>query len=128
MARVARKTGMAWAAQVAGLAWSHPHTMRMRGGFTAAAGVGLALAFATFNPADPSLNAASPEHPTNMMGAPGAVVADIGVQSLGLGCAFVALLMVVLGLPRVTDAEPAATRGAIRLRALVGVLGVMTFA
>jgi S-DNA-T family DNA segregation ATPase FtsK/SpoIIIE len=128
MARVARKTGMAWAMQIAGLAWSHPHTARMRGGFTAAAGVGLAIAFATYNPADPSLNAAAPERPGNIMGMPGAVVADIGVQSLGLACAFAALLMVVLGLSRVTAAEPNETRGAIRLRALVGTLGVLTFA
>src|SRR3954469_12907832 len=36
--------------------------------------------------------------------------------------------MVVRGLSRFPPAEPAATRGAIRLRALVGTLGVMTFA
>jgi len=127
MARAARKTGMAWAMQIAGLAWSHPHTARMRGGFVAAAGVGLAAAFATYNPADPSLNAAGPERPTNIMGLPGAMAADIGVQSLGLACAFVALLMVVLGLSRVTAAEPNESRGSIRLRALAGTLGVLTF-
>ncbi|MDB5419573.1 MAG: cell division protein FtsK/SpoIIIE [Phenylobacterium sp.] len=128
MARAARKTGMAWAMQVAGLAWSHPHTARMRGGFTAAAGVGLAAAFATYNPADPSLNAAAPERPGNVMGLPGALAADIGVQSLGLACALLALMMVVLGLSRVTAAEPNETRGAIRLRALVGTLGILTLA
>src|ERR1700736_1948686 len=105
MARVARKTGVAWAMQVAGLAWSHPHTARMRGGFAAAAGVGLAAAFATYNPADPSLNAAAPERPTNIMGLPGALAADIGVQSLGLACALLALMMLVLGLSRVTAAQ-----------------------
>ncbi|MDB5444062.1 MAG: cell division protein FtsK, partial [Phenylobacterium sp.] len=128
MARAARKTGMAWAMQVAGLAWSHPHTARMRGGFTVAAGVGLAAAFATYNPADPSLNATAPERPGNIMGLPGALAADIGVQSLGLACALLALMMVVLGLSRVAAAEPNETRGAIRLRALVGTLGILTLA
>src|SRR5689334_21185448 len=122
MARVARKTGMAWVAQVAGLAWSHPHTARMRGGFVAAFGVVLAAAFATYNPADPSLNAAGPDRPSNVLGAPGAALADIGVQSLGLACAPLALLMVVLGLSRVTAAEPQETRAALRLRAMLGCL------
>jgi len=128
MARVARKTGMAWVLQIAGLTWSHPNTARMRGGFIAAAGVGLAAAFATYNAADPSLNAASPERAANVMGAPGAVVADLGVQSLGIACAFVALLMVVLGLSRVTAAEPSDSRAALRLRALTGLLGVLMLA
>jgi len=128
MARAARKTGTAWAMEVASLAWSHPHTARMRGGFTAAAGVALAAAFATYNPADPSLNAAGPDRPANALGMPGAALADIGVQSFGLACGLAALLMVVLGLSRVTAADPDATRGPIRLRTLVGVLGVLTLA
>ncbi|MFC3071302.1 FtsK/SpoIIIE family DNA translocase [Phenylobacterium soli] len=128
MARVARKTGTAWAMEVAGLAWAHPHTARMRGGFTAAAGVALAAAFATYNPADPSLNAAGGGAPTNILGGPGAMLADLGVQSLGIASAFVALLMVVLGLSRVTAASPGLSRSEIRLRALVGALGVLTLA
>jgi len=128
MARAARKTGTAWAMAVASLAWSHPHTARMRGGFTAAAGVALAAAFATYNPADPSLNAAGPDHPANALGMPGATLADVGVQSFGVACALIALIMVVLGLSRVTAADPDATRGGIRLRALVGALGVLTLA
>ncbi|THD74260.1 MAG: cell division protein FtsK [Phenylobacterium sp.] len=128
MARTARKTGMAWAMGVAGLAWSHPQTARLRGGIVAATGVALAAAFATYNPADPSFNAAGPGRPGNALGLPGAALADLGVQSLGLACAFVALAMVVLGLARVTAAEPDQTRGAIRLRALVGLLGVLTLA
>jgi S-DNA-T family DNA segregation ATPase FtsK/SpoIIIE len=128
MARAARKTGMAWAAEVAGLAWSHPAMARFRGGVVAASGVALAAAFATYNPADPSLNAASDGRATNVLGAPGAALADLFVQSLGLACAFAALTMVVLGLARVTAADPDATRGSLRLRALLGLLGVMTFA
>jgi len=128
MARTARKTGMALVWHIAGLAWSHPATARLRGGVTAAAGVALAVAFATYNAADPSLNAASPSAATNALGAPGATLADLGVQSLGLACAFLALTVVVLGLCRAAAAEPAAGRGRLRLRALAGAAGVLAVA
>ena len=128
MARTARKTGMALVWHIAGLAWSHPGTARLRGGVTAAAGAALAVAFATYNAADPSLNAASPSAPANALGRPGAVLADLGVQSLGLACAFLALTVVVLGLCRAAASEPAASRGALRLRALVGAVGVLALA
>jgi S-DNA-T family DNA segregation ATPase FtsK/SpoIIIE len=128
MTRAARKTGAAWAAEVVGLAWAHPTAARLRGGIVAAAGAALAAAFATYNPADPSLNAAGLAQPTNALGAPGATLADVGVQSLGLACALVALVMVVLGLSRVTAADPDATRGRLRLRALAATFGVLTLA
>lgn len=128
MARAARKTGMELFWHIAGLAWSHPSTARLRGGLTAAAGVAAAIAFATYNAADPSLNAAGPGAPQNALGGVGATLADIGVQSLGLGVALAALLMVVLGLSRVTAPEPDLTRGHIRLRALVGAVGVLALA
>jgi len=126
MARAARKTGMELFLHIAGLAWAHPHTARMRGGVLAAAGVTLAVAFATYNATDPSLNASSAAAPTNALGAPGAVLADIAIQSLGLSSGMAALLMVLLGLSRVTSADPDASRGHLRLRALVGALGVVT--
>ena len=128
MARTARKTGMALVGHIASLAWSHPGTLRLRGGVTAAAGAVLAVAFATYNAADPSLNAAGPATPTNALGGPGATLADLGVQSLGLGCAFLALTVVVLGLCRAAASEPAASRGHLRLRALIGALGVLALA
>jgi S-DNA-T family DNA segregation ATPase FtsK/SpoIIIE len=128
MARVARKQGMDLFAHIAGLAWSHPATARLRGGLTAAVGVLLAVAFATYNPIDPSLNAASVAGPANALGRAGAIMADIGVQSLGLACGIAALLMVVLGLSRATSPEPELSRGRLRLRGLVGLFGVLTLA
>ncbi|HEY8573609.1 FtsK/SpoIIIE family DNA translocase [Phenylobacterium sp.] len=128
MARVARKTGVELFWHIAGLAWAHPHTARLRGGVLTAAGVALAVAFATYNPADPSLNAASAAEPANALGGPGAVLADIAVQSLGLACGVAALLMVVLGLARVTAHDPDESRGHLRLRAAVGVLGLLALA
>ena len=68
MARVARKTGWALGAQIAGLAWRHPRTARLRGGVVATLGAALAVSLATYNSADPSLNAASAFRPTNALG------------------------------------------------------------
>jgi S-DNA-T family DNA segregation ATPase FtsK/SpoIIIE len=128
MARAARKTGMALVGHIAGLAWSHPGTARLRGGVTAAAGAALAVAFATYNAADPSLNAAGPDKPANALGGTGAVIADLGVQSLGLACALLALTVVILGLCRAAASDPDASRGHLRLRAAVGVAGVLMLA
>jgi len=128
MARTARKTGMALVGHIAGLAWTHPGTARLRGGVIAASGVAMAAAFATYNAADPSLNAASPAAPTNALGGPGATIADLGVQSLGLASAFVALTVVVLGLCRAAASDPAASRGHLRLRALIGAGAILALA
>ncbi|PZQ65457.1 MAG: cell division protein FtsK [Phenylobacterium zucineum] len=128
MARVARKTGGELALHIAKLTWSHPGTARLRGGLTAAFGVALAAAFATYNPADPSLNAAGPDAPHNVLGGAGAVLADIGIQSLGVAAGLAALLLVTCGLARVADPEPDAARMRLRLRAVLGVLGVLALA
>ncbi|MET3526650.1 FtsK/SpoIIIE family DNA translocase [Phenylobacterium koreense] len=128
MARAARKTGLELGLHVAGLAWSHPAVARLRGGILAAAGIALAVALATYNAADPSLNAASTIAPTNALGAPGATVADIGIQSLGVAAGIGALLMVVFGLGRATTPQPDQTRGKVRLRAAIGALGVLALA
>lgn len=128
MARVARRTGLELGLHIAGLAWTHPNTARLRGGLVAVAGVALAVAFASYNAADPSLNAASVVPPTNALGVPGAIAADVGVQSLGLAAGVLALMMVIFGLSRVTAAHPDETRGHLRLRALAGFGGVLALA
>jgi S-DNA-T family DNA segregation ATPase FtsK/SpoIIIE len=43
----------------------------------------LVLALASYNPADPSLSTATAREPTNILGAPGALVADLLLQALG---------------------------------------------
>ena len=128
MARAARKTGVELGMHIAGLAWSHPATARLRGGIVAAAGIALIIALATYNAADPSLNAASALSPTNALGAPGATAANVGIQSLGLAAGVGALLMVVFGLGRATTPQPDLTRRKVRLRAAIGLLGVMALA
>ncbi|MCW5759463.1 MAG: DNA translocase FtsK 4TM domain-containing protein, partial [Phenylobacterium sp.] len=128
MARAARKTGGELVFHIARLIWDHPAAARLRGGLVAAAGVVLAVAFATYNPADPSLNASGPAAPSNALGGAGAVLADAGIQSLGLAAALAALLLVVCGLARVTDPEPETARLRLRLRAGLGALGVLAVA
>jgi S-DNA-T family DNA segregation ATPase FtsK/SpoIIIE len=128
MARAARKTGGELALHIARLTWNHPATARLRGGVTAAFGAALAVAFATYSSADPSLNAAGPTEPQNALGGGGAVLADIGVQSLGVAAGLAALLIVTCGLSRVADPEPDLSRGRLRLRAAIGTLGVLALA
>ncbi len=128
MARAARRTGLDMAMELAAWAWTQPFSARLRGGVVAAAGLALIAAFATWNSADPSLNVASALPATNILRGPGAVVADIFVQSLGLAAWGLALLMVVFGLTRAVDPDPDAHRRATRLRALVGVGAVLALA
>ncbi|MDP2245161.1 DNA translocase FtsK 4TM domain-containing protein [Pseudomonas sp.] len=116
------------AMELAAWAWTQPFSARLRGGVVAAAGLALIAAFATWNSADPSLNVASALPATNILRGPGAVVADIFVQSLGLAAWGLALLMVVFGLTRAVDPDPDAHRGMTRIRALVGAGAVLALA
>jgi S-DNA-T family DNA segregation ATPase FtsK/SpoIIIE len=50
----------------------------------AALAVALLVAFITFNPADPSFNRAASGATRNLLGAPGAYVADFALQTLGI--------------------------------------------
>ncbi|MDG2521552.1 DNA translocase FtsK 4TM domain-containing protein [Caulobacter segnis] len=125
MARAARRTigELAWDAAKAG--WSAPFTARFRGGLVTAAGVALVLAVATYDAADPSWNAATGGAPGNALGGVGATLADIFMQSLGLAAWGAGLMMVIFGLSRVADQEPDLSRKSTRIRALVGVLGLL---
>jgi len=108
--------------------WDHSTSARLRGGLVAAFGLVLIAAFASYRAADPSWNtsAAGPTH--NLLGPTGAKLADAGLQSLGLAAWVAAALMVVSGLGRVSQKDPAATRARLRLRAGVGALGVLALA
>ncbi len=113
---------------VAHLAWTHDTVARFRGGVTAVVGFGLVLALATYHAADPSFDAASGERARNILGGAGANLADVSIQLLGLSAWVVAVILVATGLARAADRAPAATRGRLRLRAVVGVLGVLALA
>ncbi len=128
MARAARRSGLELGLHIARLTWTHPVAARLRGGVLAAAGLALALALATYHAADPSLNAATAHAPLNVLGRPGATMADVAMQSLGLAAALGALMMVLFGLSRALSPDPDASRTDLRLRAAVGVLGALCLA
>ncbi len=128
MARAARRstTELLWDAFRYG--WVQPWTARFRGGIVTVVGAILLLAIATYNATDPSLNAATGEPARNALGGPGAAVADLLMQSVGLAAWGVALLMLVFGVTRVAQADPDAERKDLRQRAVVGVLGLLALA
>jgi S-DNA-T family DNA segregation ATPase FtsK/SpoIIIE len=124
MARVARRSGMAWLAHAARSQWDGPILARFRGGVVAAMGLGLVLAFASYHATDPSFDAAGAGRPHNLLGPLGADVADLAMQALGLGAWLAALVMVIFGLGRAAERDPAQSRARLRRRALVAALGI----
>ena len=54
----------------------------------------LFLACLTYNPVDPSLNQASSDAPRNLLGLPGAMVADLLIQSVGLAAFLIGPILV----------------------------------
>jgi len=57
----------------------------------------MALAVLSFNPADPSLNHAVDNAPSNLLGATGAITADLLIQFLGLAAALPVLVLFAWG-------------------------------
>ncbi|WGM32675.1 DNA translocase FtsK [Brevundimonas sp. NIBR11] len=78
--------------------WDAPFMVRFRGVLQALLATLLVVALVSWNPADPSLNAASSSAPTNWLGLNGALFADIFMQSLGLAAWPAAALTVAFGL------------------------------
>jgi S-DNA-T family DNA segregation ATPase FtsK/SpoIIIE len=110
------------------LAWSNAGAARARGGVVAAAGAALVVALASYDAADPSLNASAAGQPGNLLGVLGADAADLAMQGLGLAAWAIGLIMVSLGLWRLFDREPARRRRNLRLHSAIGLLGVLTLA
>jgi S-DNA-T family DNA segregation ATPase FtsK/SpoIIIE len=108
--------------------WRAPWTARFRGGVVACLGVAAVVAFATYEPTDPSWNAATSAPPKNLLGGFGAALADAGLQSLGLAAWLAALTMVAAGLARAAARDPVDQRPALRRRALLAGLGALCLA
>jgi S-DNA-T family DNA segregation ATPase FtsK/SpoIIIE len=108
-----------------GQIWEMNWAVRTRGAVCAGAGALLFLSLATRHADDPSLNAASTELPRNMLGGFGAVISDFAFQSLGYPALIAALLMIGMGISRTLARDPRDERRMLRLRALVGTLGVL---
>ncbi|WP_309627098.1 DNA translocase FtsK 4TM domain-containing protein [Brevundimonas sp.] len=86
------------AVQGALMIWDAPFMVRFRGVLQALLATLLVVALVSWNPADPSLNAAASTAPTNWLGANGALFADLFMQSLGLAAWPAAALTVAFGL------------------------------
>jgi S-DNA-T family DNA segregation ATPase FtsK/SpoIIIE len=99
---------------------------RLSGLAVATLGALLAVSLITFHPGDPSLDASSAAHPANLLGALGAAVADLGLQSLGLAAGGIALLAGVAGVAAMVGRPAApARRSGLRLgAAAVGVVAL----
>jgi len=128
MARAAQRSTAELLMDAIAYGWAQPWSARFRGGVVTVVGAGLLLAVATYNAADPSLNAASTTDASNALGGAGAAIADIVMQSLGLAGWGAALLMLVFGVTRASQADPDGERRDLRLRAGVGTLGLLALA
>ena len=78
--------------------WGAPISVKFRGVLQALLAALLLVALTSWNPADPSLNAASGAAPTNWLGLNGALFGDLFMQSLGLAAWPCAILLVAFGL------------------------------
>ncbi len=78
--------------------WDAPFMVRFRGVLQALLATLLVVALVSWNPADPSLNAASSSAATNWLGSNGALFADIFMQSIGLAAWPAAALTIAFGL------------------------------
>jgi len=97
------------------------------GGITLVAlAAALAVALVGYDPADPSLNAAGSGVVANPLGRPGAIAADLLLQSLGVASALLVLLPAVWGW-RVLRHEPIG-RPALRIALLPPTLALATLA
>ena len=105
--------------------WQSPLMARLRGAFTALAGFSFFIALATYHAEDSSLNTAGHGDIQNALGSFGAMIADIGSQSIGLAAWPAAALMIYFGLLRTFHADPDQTRLKLRLHALWATLFVL---
>ncbi len=98
--------------------WRSPIMARLRGACLALAGLADLVALATYHATDPSFNSVGHTNVANALGHFGAIVADVGWQSLGLSAWPAAVLMIYFGTLRTFHHDPDQTRGALRLHAL----------
>jgi len=110
------------------LFWDAPMALRLRGGVVAATGLFLLIAFASYDPADPSWNAASALPATNWLGGAGAIWADVWMQSVGLAAWPAALFILYQGIRRALDADPMKDRAVNHRRSLYALGAILILA
>jgi S-DNA-T family DNA segregation ATPase FtsK/SpoIIIE len=80
---------------------------------------------ATYKAGDASLDAAAPGEPANALGVAGADIADLAIQTLGVGAWAIALILIVVGVSRLAKGGEAPKHAHRRVRAAAGLLGVI---
>ncbi len=110
------------------LFWDAPMALRLRGGVVAATGLFLLVAFASYDPADPSWNAASATPATNWLGGAGAIWADVWMQSVGLAAWPAALFILYQGIRRALDNDPMKDRAVNHRRSLYALGAILILA
>ncbi|ESQ80895.1 DNA translocase FtsK 4TM domain-containing protein [Asticcacaulis sp. YBE204] len=124
---------------VTALVWNHLETnflmiwrsvpmARLRGALVCLIGLASLLAFASYNAADASWNTATDAPVQNLLGGFGAILADLGLQSLGLAAWPMAALMTWFGLTRLMQLDPDEGRRALRIHSLFAALFVLMLA
>ncbi|ESQ85642.1 cell division protein FtsK [Asticcacaulis sp. AC466] len=108
--------------------WQSAIMARLRGAFVALAGFAGFVALATYHAEDPSFNTVGHGPIHNALGSFGAIIADIGSQSIGLAAWPAAALMIYFGLQRTFHPDPDQTRVKLRLHALWATLFVLALA
>ena len=107
------------------LIWRASLTIRLRAGLTALFGVAMLSALATYHAEDPSWNVASSETVRNLLGAPGASLADCAIQSIGLASWIFALALMCAGVAKAGAQDLQTVGPVIRARVLLAALGVV---
>ncbi|MBN8553231.1 MAG: DNA translocase FtsK [Caulobacterales bacterium] len=110
------------------LFWDAPMALRLRGGVVAATGLFLLIAFASYDPADPSWNAASAAPATNWLGGAGAIWADVWMQSVGLAAWPAALFILYKGIGRALESDPMKDRAVNHRRSLYALGAILILA
>jgi S-DNA-T family DNA segregation ATPase FtsK/SpoIIIE len=108
--------------------WEAGVALRLRGAVCSVSGAIVMASLATYSAADPSWDVAASTAAHNAMGAMGADIADVALQSMGLAAWIGALLMVAAGVRRAGAADPHSERLDQRLRGAVAASGVLILA
>ena len=108
--------------------WAMDGAVRVRGVLCAGLGAGLLLSLATHHADDPSLNAVTADAPRNLLGGFGSILSDAALQSVGYAAWIAAFLLLGAGIARAAAHDPHSSRGMLRLRAAVGLVGLLCLA
>ncbi|MFT3998140.1 MAG: DNA translocase FtsK 4TM domain-containing protein, partial [Asticcacaulis sp.] len=110
------------------LIWRSVPMARLRGALVCVLGLASLAAYASYHATDASWNTASLEPVQNLLGGFGAIIADVGLQSLGLAAWPMAALMGWFGLTRLMQLDPDEGRRSLRVHSLYGALFILMLA